>query len=156
MNILYLHGLMSSNQSPKVDWLRELGHNVYNPKLNYKEEGYTIWNSLENLCEEHPIDLIIGSSMGGHLSFHLGNKYNIPTLLFNPSLAPNEVVKPDVKLVDNDKVFHNIVMGKNDDVVIPKDTIEFLENRKVNFTHHLEENGHRTPIDIFQRYFKLI
>lgn len=156
MNILYLHGLMSNNQSPKVDWLRELGHNVYSPKLNYKEDGKTTFNDLEQLSEKQHIDLIIGSSMGGYLAFHLGNKYDIPTLLFNPSLAPNEVTKPVVSEIKNNSILHTIVMGRNDDIVIPKDTIAFLENRKMNFKQHFEENGHRTPLVIFQKYFNLI
>lgn len=144
---------MSSNQSSKVDWLRELGYNVYNPKLNYKEGGKTIFYDLERLSEQHPIDLIIGSSMGGHLGFHLGNKHDIPTLLFNPSLAPNEVDKPDVIEVENDSVLHTVVMGKNDDVVIPEKTLGFLKDKKVNFVHYFEDNGHRTPIDILKKYF---
>ena len=156
MNILYLHGLMSSNQSPKVDWLRELRHNVYKPKLNYKEDGKTIFNDLEQLCEKQHIDLIIGSSMGAYLGFHLSNRFNIATLLFNPSLAPNEVSKPDAKVVKNDSVLHTIVIGRNDDVVIPKNTIKFLEHRKANFVYTFENNGHRTPLDIFQKHFSLL
>lgn len=155
MNILYLHGLMSSNQSSKVDWLRELGHNVYNPKLNYKEGGKTIFNDLEQISNKQHINLVVGSSMGGHLAFHLSNKYNIPTLLFNPSLAPNEIDKPDVREVENDIVLHTVVIGKNDNVVIPQKTLSFLKDKKVNFVHYFEDNGHRTPLDIFKKHFSL-
>ena len=156
MNILYLHGLMSSNQSPKADWLRSKGCTVYSPKLNYKEDGKTIFNDLELLCEKEHIALIVGSSMGGHLAFHLGNKYDIPTLLFNPSLAPNEIDKPDVREVENDIVLHTVVIGKNDDVVIPQKTLNFLKDRKVNFIHYFEDNGHRTPLSLFQKHFSLL
>jgi hypothetical protein len=156
MNILYLHGLMSNNQSPKIDWLKELGHTVHNPDLKYQEDSETIFFDLEQLCDLNRIDLIIGSSMGGHLGFHLGNKYGIQTLLFNPSLADNEIAKPDVTCVENNVVLHTVVLGANDDVVIPSDTMKYLKDSRSNFVHIVEENGHRTPIEIFQKHFKLM
>ena len=37
MHILYIHGLESSTNCLKVQWLKSLGHTVYNPKIDYKD-----------------------------------------------------------------------------------------------------------------------
>ncbi len=154
MNILYLHGLMSNSQTPKVDWLRELGHTVSSPDLNYKEEGATLFNDLGQWIVKNNVELIIGSSMGGFLGFHLGNSFNIPTLLFNPSLAPNEIAKPDVVHVSNNRVLHSIILGQHDDVVIPADTIHFLKDKNANFKYVFEDSGHRTSLNLFKIHFQ--
>lgn len=155
MNILYLHGLMSSNKSQKTEWLNE-EHVVHNPVLNYKEDSKTIFKDLELLCKENNINIIIGSSMGGYLGFHLSNKFNIPSLLFNPSLEKNNIVKPEITdIVENSNILHTVILGKNDDVVIPEKTIKFLESKRVNFVHFFESNGHRTPLNIFKKHFLL-
>ena len=155
MRILYLHGLMSSNKSSKIDWLR-LKHTVYSPYLNYNTESQSIFSGLKTLIKTNQIDLIIGSSMGGHLGFHLANMFDIPSLLFNPSLAPNQVEKPAVEITSNPDILHTVVLGINDDVVIPLDTIAFLNTSKSNYTITKESNGHRTPIDIFKKNFKAL
>lgn len=155
MNILYLHGLMSTNKSQKTEWLKET-HLVFNPVLNYKEDSKTIFKDLELLCEQNKIDLIIGSSMGGYLAYHLSQKFNIPSLLFNPSLEKNSIKKPHVDPVRNSIVKHTIVLGENDEIVIPSETLKFLENRKINFAHTFETNGHRTPFEVFKKHFLLL
>jgi len=129
MNILYLHGLMSTNKSQKTEWLKET-HSVFNPALNYKEDSKTIFNDLELLCKQHEIDLVIGSSMGGYLAYHLSQKFNIPSLLFNPALEKNSIEKPPVDLVENLTIKHTIVLGEKDEVV-----------------------GHRTPFEVFKKHF---
>ena len=154
MHILYLHGLLSKNSSPKIDFLTEK-HIVFNPLLNYKEKSNTIFNDLELVCKQNSFDLIIGSSMGGHLGFHLSNKFNIPSLLFNPSLEENSIKKPKVDEVENLTIRHTIVLGENDDVVIPSETLKFLEKKSANFTYTFESNGHRTPLEIFKKHFSL-
>ncbi|AZQ43360.1 YqiA/YcfP family alpha/beta fold hydrolase [Nonlabens ponticola] len=156
MNILYLHGLMSSHQTPKVSWLKDNGHHVYHPALNYKVEGSTIFSQLSSLLEKHDVALIIGSSMGGHLAYHLGNKFGIPTLLFNPSLAPNQVEKPEVDRITNTTILHTVVLGEKDDIVIPTQTIDYLNKANANYKHTFEENGHRTPIELLKKHFELI
>lgn len=152
MNILYLHGLMSSNKSQKTEWLKE-NNTVLNPVLSYNENSETIFKDLELLFEQNKIDLIIGSSMGGHLGFHLSNQFNIPSLLFNPSLEKNSIEKPKVNEIENRNVLHTVILGESDDVVIPSDTIKYLKNKKSNFKHTFESNGHRTPLSIFKKHF---
>ena len=155
MDILYLHGLLSNNQSPKVDWLRE-SHNVFNPKLDYKNNGEILFSELEQLIKENGIELIIGSSMGGFLGFHLANKLNIPTLLFNPALNKKSELKPKVDSIQNLDIKHTLVLGEMDDIVIPESTLEFLNKNKFNYIHTFENNGHRTPFDVFKKHADLL
>jgi uncharacterized protein len=156
MTILYLHGLMSSPQTPKVDWLRELGHTVVSPLLDYKNQSASIFTDLQTACKQHTFDLIIGSSMGGYLGYHLGNYYDIPTLLFNPSLAENEIQKPEKEETENKVLLHTIILGKQDAVVIPEATLKYLETHQVNFEVYWENYGHRTPIESFKKYAEKI
>ncbi|TYB71516.1 hypothetical protein ES677_10625 [Bizionia gelidisalsuginis] len=152
MTILYLHGLMSSNQSNKIEWLKEK-HHVFNPQLNYKKDSKTIFAELEAICENTIVHLIIGSSLGGYLGYHISNKFNIPSLLFNPALEQTTAEKPDVNCVNNTNVLHTIVLGENDDVISPIKTLQFLENRNSNFVHSYAPTGHRTPFEIFKKHF---
>jgi predicted esterase YcpF (UPF0227 family) len=145
---------MSSNKSQKTEWLNEK-HLVFNPVLNYNDNSETIFKDLELILEQNNVDLIIGSSMGGHLGFHLSNKFNTPSLLFNPSLEENSIEKPKVDEVENLTIKHTIVLGKYDDIVIPSDTLKFLENKKANFIHTFGEHKHRTPLEIFKKHFSL-
>lgn len=155
MTILYLHGLMSSNQSNKIDWLKE-NHDVINPLIKYSAGSKSLFSDLKVLCEQNAVDLIIGSSMGGFLGFHLSNTLNIPSLLFNPALVTKSEFKPQVTAVNNTSVLHTIIFGRNDDVVIPGETLQFLKDNYFNFTHSYEQTGHRTPFPIFKKHVALL
>lgn len=155
MTILYLHGLMSSNQSDKIDWLKE-NHDVINPLLKYSAHSKSIFTDLKVLCEQNAIALIIGSSMGGFLGFHLSNTLNIPSLLFNPALVTKSEFKPKVTAVNNTSVLHTIIFGRYDDVVIPAETLQFLKDNTTNFAHSFEQTGHRTPYAIFKKHVTLL
>lgn len=154
MRILFLHGLMSSNQSKKIDWLKKEGHNVFHPLLNYKDDGKIIFKDLNKLIKDNQIELIVGSSMGGYLAYHLSNLNNMRSLIFNPSLSISKrnALRPEITHTINDSNHHTVVMGRLDDVVIPRDTISYLEDENANFTDFYEEYGHRTPLITFQKY----
>ncbi len=76
--IMYLHGLESSNVCDKVDFLREQNE-VLAPPLDYRKSN--IEEELMYMVESFQPDLIIGSSMGGHVGLMLANYY-ILKLLF--------------------------------------------------------------------------
>jgi len=38
-------------------------------------------------------------------------------------------------------------------VVIPEQTIRYLENQNSHFIYNFENNGHRTPFNIFEKHF---
>lgn len=102
MNILYLHGLLSSNQTICVDYLRERGHTVINPLLDYENDGNIIFSELSELLSKKHFHYIIGSSMGGFLALHLGNRFGIKTMLLNPALADlKDIEKPKIESIVN-------------------------------------------------------
>ena len=76
--ILYLHGLESSNVCDKVDFMRERA-NVLAPSIDYRKSN--IEEEFMYMVESFQPDLIIGSSMGGHVGLMLANYYNIDAIV---------------------------------------------------------------------------
>lgn len=152
MKILYLHGLLSSNESDKAAYLREQGHQLFNPKLAYKGKQNALFDELEELIVENKIETIVGSSMGGFLAFHLGNKLNIKALLLNPSLQSTSPYKPKLKPYFNKKIEHTVLIGNEDKTVLPQITLDYLEKNEVKCKVYFGEHAHRTPLEVFRLY----
>ncbi len=146
MKVLYLHGLNSTNINDRTHWLSQYAQ-VINPLMQYDNipESYKY---LEKLVLKHKPDLIIGSSMGGFLAYHLGNYYGIPTVLLNPALVMKMIVKPDNRIFPV-KNTHYIAIGKEDDVVPPVTTKALLEEDRVNHFIKEYDRGHETPLEDF-------
>ena len=146
MTSLYLHGLNSTNITRRVEWLQQFGK-VVNPLLPYQNIP-EVYQKIEKLIQKYPPDVIVGSSMGGFLGFHLGNYYRIPTLLLNPALLMSVLVRPDNRLLASDTK-HTICLGKKDQVIIPEITkqllIEWRQRYKI-FEYDIE---HQTPFEVF-------
>jgi hypothetical protein len=98
-NILYLHGSrgeLSNDEFKKVNVSRrnqnmynvlsQFGDNVYWPPLYY-HGGDMIFDEMEEMIQEKNIDILIGNSAGGYVSFYLSNKYGLPNLSINPAMA---------------------------------------------------------------------
>ena len=148
MTSLYLHGLNSTNVNDRTEWLSQFGK-VVNPLMHYQNypENYRY---LEKLMQKYHPDVIVGSSMGGYMAFHLGNYYRIPTILLNPALIMTTIVKPDNRLKATDAM-HYISLGKNDEVISPDITKKLLEDWQVPY-HIFEFNiGHETPFKVFEK-----
>jgi len=84
LKILYIHGLDSSPNMERIQFLEKLGHEVFALHLDYRNEPKTV-ELLSHLIEDKEIDYIVGSSLGGYLGFWLSEKYCLPSLLFNPA-----------------------------------------------------------------------
>ena len=80
---------------------------------------------LNDTIENENISHIVGSSLGGFLGFWLGEKNSLPCLLFNPAMGMRSI---DVSVERNYNKCPKrlIVLGEQDDVVLPYHTIEFL------------------------------
>jgi hypothetical protein len=161
MHILYLHGLESPAGGEKVEYLRMLGHMVESPEIDYTDEK--TFNQLRTFIQfaemEEPVDLIIGSSMGGYFAYELGKYYGIPVLLFNPALhsRPYEpVCKPiDPALASSPLIFLGV--GEHDDVIDYTKTLDILDNNVgesfFRGNYWKGDHGHKTPIEFFQKVF---
>ena len=148
MTSLYLHGLNSTNVNDRTEWLSQFGK-VVNPLMHYQNypENYRY---LEKLVQKYHPDVIVGSSMGGYMAFHLGNYYRIPTILLNPALIMTTIVKPDNRLLATD-VKHYISLGKNDEVIVPDITKKLLKYWQVQFQIFEFNIGHETPFEVFEK-----
>jgi len=149
MTSLYLHGLNSTNVNDRTEWLSKFGK-VINPLMQYQNypENYEY---LEKLVQKYHPDVIVGSSMGGYMAFHLGNYYRIPTLLLNPALIMTTIVNPDNRLLATDAK-HYISLGKNDEVIPPETTKKLLKYWQVPHQILEFDIDHETPFEVFEKF----
>jgi hypothetical protein len=157
--ILYLHGLESSNVCDKVDFMREHA-DVLAPSIDYSKSN--IEEELMYMVESFQPDLIIGSSMGGHVGLMLANYYNIDAIVFNPAIH-SRPFDPALEILEAREPNFNfqpvIILGLEDDVINPLITKEILDDAL--FYCDIEEIGdlgHRIPfqmfVDIYNKYVK--
>ena len=146
--VMTLHGYESNNTGTKIERLREI-YNVINPKINFTEKN--CYRNLVKLAEKYKPNIIVGSSMGGYLGYHLSNETSIPCLLFNPAMIETGSgnVKPTVETTNNNLSRKFVVTGLHDEVVNPVLLKEWLI-RNANNAVILEENmGHRIPESVY-------
>ena len=90
--ILYLHGFASCGEGNKSTELKR-----------YFGEGYTLSPDLpfspleaikyiEALIENHNIECVVGSSLGGFYASYIAEKYALKAILLNPSTEPWETL----------------------------------------------------------------
>ena len=154
MKVAFFHGLHSKTISEKKDMLeKQFGaENVYIPEMNDKKPE--MFSLVLNHLRENPVDIIIGSSMGGYFAHALSTYLDKPALLFNPALhsRPNgeyyEVTFGDYRPT---QVF---VLGRKDDVVNPMETLKLIANPGCDWEMFvgLENMGHRIPPEVFEKW----
>ena len=131
MNILYIHGLNSFPHPERLKVLEQKGHQVFALHLDYENELRT-FEILKEYAINHQIEFIVGSSAGGYIGYWLGQELTIPQLLFNPAVGLR-MIENDTgyKISEQQDLKSWIVIGKNDDTVLPESTLDFF-NRKEN------------------------
>jgi uncharacterized protein len=148
--IMYLHGLESSNVCDKVDFLRERAE-VLAPSIDYNKPN--VEHELMYMFEAFKPDLIIGSSMGGHVGLMLSNYYNIDAIVFNPAIH-SRPIEPKLDILASRDPNVNfqpvVVLGLEDDVINPLITKEILDDSLFYCDiEEVEDLGHRIPFDVF-------
>jgi len=149
MKIAYLHGLESSinEKDPKIIFMRANFKEVYAPSINYRDEK--TFDKLFSDIKRLKPDLIIGSSMGGYVSYLIGSKLGIETILFNPAVEDRSF-DPVVDESGMKKSKHNVYLGKSDNVVSGKAVRNYFKKHAIgSFTYTEYEGGHRVPEDEF-------
>jgi len=148
MKIAYLHGLESTinQKDPKIIFLNKNFDRVYSPTINYRNDN--TFNKLYKDIKSLNPDLIVGSSMGGYVSYLIGSKLSIPVLLFNPAVA-DRAFDPIVDDSGLKKTKINIRFGKSDSVISGSAVRSFFKENGVSFNHETYNGGHRVPADIF-------
>lgn len=139
--ILNIHGFNSSGDNRNYNFLKNEYKNreIISPTFNYTEENpYNILNSLRNIIilnreKNTPINLVVGSSIGGFFAYCLCAMYDVKTILINPSLMPfiNLTTKYDVSEhicknyieIFNEYVYtidsfnYEIIISDNDEII---------------------------------------
>ena len=148
MKIAYLHGLESNidQKDPKIKFLNKNFDKVYSPTINYRNDN--TFNKLYKDIKSLNPDLIVGSSMGGYVSYLIGSKLSIPVLLFNPAMV-GRTFDPVVDDSNLKKTKTDIRFGKGDSVVSGIDVRKYFKDNKISFNHKGYDGGHRVPADVF-------
>jgi uncharacterized protein len=155
MKIAYLHGLESPSKSEKSDWLHKNFPGSITPEMDYARDVNLFNKTLKLLSKKNKIDLIVGSSMGGYFAHHLSTITGIPALLFNPAFQ-GRATEPKIKK-GSIKSDQTVVIGTNDKVVIPEDSLKYINDKAIgSFEVYHEKNGHRVPMKLFTKYINKV
>jgi predicted esterase YcpF (UPF0227 family) len=92
--ILYIHGFASCGNSNKTQLLRENFSKVLCPDIPVDPEEAIYF--LQKLVVDNDVSLIIGSSLGGFYAAYLAEKFQVKTVLLNPSTQPFLTLAPYV------------------------------------------------------------
>lgn len=158
MNILYFHGLESKLSDKKRIILEKYG-TVIAPDLDYKSNPNMI-EHLYNRYHNQKIDVIIGSSMGGFVGYHLSNMLGLQSMFYNPAL-PNRSIEQIIPshLAKNHPSIMRFVLGSKDSVILAKDNFTYLAEHitdKTDYTIIFEYDlGHSIPLCVFDEQSKL-
>ena len=90
--ILYIHGFRTTHNSYKSQLLKT----HYGDNLIVSDHSFIPQQAikdLEKIIEEQNITGIIASSIGGFYATYLSQKYNLKTVLINPSIKPYVTTK---------------------------------------------------------------
>jgi len=150
--VAFYHGKESKLPSSKVDFMMTMGWEVGCIEMDYScNFAYT---KADKFINEFRPSIVVGSSLGGLVSIHLGTRHNVPMVLLNPALNS---VQYGIGLPDKWGEFRPAcyaLIGKNDVVVDPVMSVNALGELNCQIT--FGEHGHRTPLDIFSKFISEI
>jgi len=151
MKVLYLHGLNSFPKEEKVEILANHFSEVYAPRIDWqnREKRVKLFSTYANLISARNITHVIGSSMGGQMAFYLALYCNIDALCFNPAF---NFMYNDFGFKVNPNYKHEIFLklGKYDNVISYKDTINFIKNFPTNITYDIIDIKHDIDLNTFK------
>lgn len=153
IKLLYCHGMGGSGiASPHVtEVFKTFGIELISPTVNYDVfvDNPHIFNTLKEVAQD--VDMIVGNSMGGYFSYHLGKACGKPSLNFNPAISEETTSYDWFGGVTNyepheDQQKSLIYMSTRDYVVDHDEGLRFLESegyetnvveRLIGYTHSL-------------------
>lgn len=92
--ILYIHGFASCGDSNKSRLLTQHFEKVLSPNVPVDPDKAISF--LQKLIIDNEVTLIIGSSLGGFYAAYFAEKFQIKTVLINPSTQPFITLAPYV------------------------------------------------------------
>ena len=147
---LYIHGLDGSLSDEKRTILSNYTQ-VLAPIMEFRANPGAYYDLL-SIAKEEKVDIIIGTSMGGCIAYHLSLHLSVPALLFNPALPFRSV---GIDLPTPDKVrssYLRVIIGGQDDIIDPIQNIAWLATHEQGDMDIRWKNtlGHRIPTDVFE------
>jgi uncharacterized protein len=157
MKALYIHGYRSAPDEGKNKALEDKGYTVIYDHYDYDDPNIRK-HVFDNLLKQgENVDIIVGSSLGGYIGYWLSCALNKRAILFNPALSRQTVeinIPKNELMLSRSKGNRTIILGTDDDVVDPHQTIDWLKTHSNILTNNVVwEEGleHRIPLDIFQK-----
>ena len=156
MKILYLHGYKAKPNFERINYLESLGHEVVAPHIIYEKDPDVLIRLLED-----DYDLVVGSSLGGYIGFHISDYKSIPCVSFNPPLARDLMVyikTPEdwdyESIVPKTK---DIILGGEDNTVNPYETLEWLMGNRPHVNiHFYDKMAHQIKLDEFMEVMDMV
>lgn len=147
---LYIHGLDGFLSDEKRTILSKYTQ-VVAPIMEFRTNPGAYYDLL-SIAKEEKVDIIIGTSMGGCMAYHLSLYLNVPALLFNPALPFRSV---GIDLPAQDKVrssYLRVIIGGQDDIIDPIQNVAWLATHEKGDMDIRWRNtlGHRIPTDVFE------
>lgn len=153
MKVAFFHGLESAPYCDKNVFMESRFESVYAPAIDY-QNPYAFKNQIQYL-RKNPVDILIGSSMGGWFAYCASTVLGIPTLMFNPAMD-NRSFDPEIYMGSR-RSKHQIVFGNHDDVVDSETTKRWIKSHGIGtFEFHYDNFAHRIPIGIFSKWVTAI
>ncbi len=147
---LYIHGLDGFLSDEKRTILSKHTHVVV-PRMDYRANPQAYYDLL-TIANEEKVDIIIGTSMGGCMGYHLSLHLRLPSLLFNPAL-PFRSVGIDLPAMDKARdTYLRVIIGGQDDIIDPIQNVAWLATHEKGDMDIKWRNtlGHRIPTGVFE------
>lgn len=152
--VLYIHGLGSSPVSEKLDLIRKHAE-VVALHLDY-ENDLESYRKLVDYAKEEQVTALIGSSLGGLISYHISENMGLPCLLFNPALYREVAPEYGMKIEQRTCPRRMVVQGAMDDIVDPEQVRSVLASNPSEYCKEEiiinNQMGHRIDLNNFKHY----
>ncbi len=162
MTILNIHGYNGSSENAAYVALKELGHKVVSPQIDYdSSDADKIFKAVSDLYTYAKPDLIVGTSFGGFFACLLSAVYNVPSVAVNPCLKPFEILPNlgythdirnliglfgNLKSIQNDNI--SAIVGGQDEIIGSHDfTRLLLGNERYRVIPDGKHSGSTLPLN---------
>jgi len=157
MRIAYFHGWGGHFNDAKYKILSKFGDEVYFPDIDYTNHRNLISSYANELFGSNNPTLIVGTSLGGYLGFHISNIVRCPALLINPAFFSKSggELKPNSNSTNNDDYQKQFIFSVKDEEVDVKRCIKMLKDFKYEDAQIklYPDLTHQIPIDVFENEF---
>ena len=156
MRIIYLSGWGSHIDESIHKILSKFGDEVIYPEIDYQNSRNLI-NAYANLAyNTSKPTLIIGTSLGAYIGYHISNIGQSPALLFNPTLffKSGGELRPNNSSTGYDYLNKQFVFSMKDDEIDLKRTFKYLKEVKYEDENiKIYDDINQIPLDIFENEF---